>query len=247
VKKSIVAVLLALVCASLLSAEKPQIAFRLLDDYISKEQAQREKSRLGSGLFGLGVGAIMLGGSAATWFFGDQVNSYFGGGPALDPSLKVGLTAGFAVGGGICVWTGIDTLARPAKSLKDRYADVYGEQDSDVQEAMAVATLKYLSVKARNRRLGAVITDASWIATAIGVAIGNNLSSSLPWFHDLEWTVLGQSYFLGDGIGKFFFRSDAELLYDKYLTARQALYSSSLSVDREKNLDSGAKASDGNE
>jgi hypothetical protein len=246
-KKLICAVVCALACASLLPAQKPQIAFRLLDDYIIKEQAQKEKSRLSSGLFGLGFGAVLLGGSAATWFFGDQAYSYFGGGPSMDPMLKTGLSIGLAAGGGVCVLTGIDTLARPSKSLKDRYADVYGEQDSEVQEAMAVATLKYLSEKARNRRLGAIISDGSWIVTAIGCAIGDNFANSLPWFHGLQWTVLGQSYFIGDGIGKFFFKSDAELLYDKYLTAREALYSSSMEKEREKNVDSGAKNPGGNE
>jgi hypothetical protein len=244
-KKFACAALCACLCVSLLPAEKPQIAFRLLNDYLSKEQAQREKNRVSSGVFGLGAGLVMLGASAATWFYGDQINAYFDGGPRMDGALKIGLTAGFAAGGGICLFTGIDALARPSKSLKDRYADVYGESDPEVQEAMAVATLRYLSEKARNRRLGAIVSDASWFATALGMAVSGNLADGLPWFHGLEWTVLGQSYFIGDGIGQFFFKSEAELLYDRYLAARDALYSSAPEKGREDEAGSGAAAPDG--
>lgn len=247
-KKIACATLCVCLCCALLPAEKPQIAFRLLDDYLSKEQVQREKSRIGSGIFGLVAGIAMIGGSAAAWFYGDQIYSACGWGASMDPALKLGITAGLAAGGGICVWSGIDALARPATSLKERYADVYGEPDSEVQEAMAVATLKYLSVKARNSRLGAIISDASWIATTVGIAVGSNLADGLPWFHGLQWTVLGQSWSIGDGIGRLFFKSEAELLYDKYLTAREALYSSSLDKDRElKASGPGASAAGGNE
>jgi len=225
-KKIICAALCAIITAQALIAEKPQIAFRLLDDYIAKEQKEAARDKKVGGVIGLSAGVLFLGASAATWFYGDRIYGEYNGGAAMNPNVKLGVTLGLAAGGGLSLWSGIDSIVRPTKDLKLRYADVYDESDPEVQEAMAVATLQNLSVKYHGKRISSVITNLLTSSIAIGVAIGGNINDGFFWSDGLESVLLGQSYSLASGIARIFVKSDEELLYQQYLTAREALYSS---------------------
>ncbi len=129
-KKSIPTLLCAFALASSLAAEQPQIAFRLLDDYVVKRQAAAERERKVGGIVGLSLGAVFAGASAATWFSGDEIYQSFGGEGSMNSNVKLGLTIGFAATGGVCLWSGFDSLLRKPADLRARYADVVAWRDA---------------------------------------------------------------------------------------------------------------------
>lgn len=225
-KKTVLIMLCAVLFAANAGAQTPQIAYRLLDDYIDKQQEKAEKGRVAKGITGIVIGGLLIGAGAATWIYGDEAYAHMSNGGTLNPSLKAGMAVGIAAGGGFCVWGGIETLTSRPKDLRLRYASVYEEDDPEVQEAMAAATIRDMAGTGRGKRIGSIVTKLSVATLCIAINIGGNLASGRGWDEDLTGVLLWQSGSIGSAIGDIFTKSEGELLYEKYLAAREALYSS---------------------
>ncbi len=229
-KKLIGCILILAVAASSLSlfAEEPQIAFRIFDDYVQEKQERAQRDKIGGGIAGIVTGAVLLGGGAAVWFFGDQAYPAMFDGAALNPGLKIGLTAGLGIGGGLSMIGGIDRLAKPTKDLRLQYASVYQEEDPAVQEALAAATLMGMSNKARTQRVVSAITRLSVATLTVAITIGANIASSgsYSWNSNISDALLSQVWMISGAIGSIFSKSQDELLYDKYLNTKDIFYSS---------------------
>lgn len=208
-----------------LQAEEPQIAFRLLDNYVQEKQQALDSSSPAGAVFSIVSGALLLGGGIGLYAYGDQAADAMGA-QRLDSGLKLGLSLGLGVTGGILLVTGIQGASRKSRDLRMDHQDVYAEPNPLVQEAMAAATLKALSDRGRNARVGTAVVNISIAALTTGLSIGANLSDGLPWSKDLDKTLGAQVWTLGGAVGSIFSLSEEERLYSKYLAAREAYYAS---------------------
>ncbi len=212
------------IAASLpLAAQEPQIAFRMLDSYVQGKQAELDSSSKAGAAFSIVAGALLLGGGIGLYAAGDRISDSMGV-QRMDVGLKLGISLGLGVTGGVLLVGGIRGAARKPRDLRMDYADVYGEPNPLVQEAMAAATLKSMADRGRNGRIGAAIANISVAAITTGISIGANVSEGLPWSKDLDKTLGAQVWTLGGAIGSIFSLSEEERLYAKYLAAREAYY-----------------------
>jgi hypothetical protein len=226
-KKFIACLLLAAAGSALGLNAEPQIAFRLLDDYIQEKQEKNDKNRVGEGIMGILSGVIFAGCAATAWFAGDEIYSSATGGQALNQNVKAGVTVGLAAGGALFTWGGIDRLTRHT-DLREQYSSVYEEKDPEVQEAMAAATLHDFYNRGRNERIGGAITKLSVAAITIALVVGGNIiSGTAAWNEGIDGMLYGNVWNLSSGIGDLFKQSKEELLYEKYLAAKDTLYSRS--------------------
>jgi hypothetical protein len=242
-KRRIVLSMMAVFIAgqTLAMAEEPQIAFRLLDDYVQRKQALADRGRVAGGTFSMVTGALLVGCSAFAWFAGDMAYSQITNGQSLNPNLKLGITVGAAAGGTLLIWAGADQMNRRSRDFTREYLEVYGEGDPSVQEAMAAATLRSFYERGKNRRLGSAVSKLSVSAVSLAITIGGNLFANRAWSDSLSQALSWQVYNLGGAMGDIFSRSEEEILYEKYLAARETLYSASQSDMEDRPLPSRRK------
>jgi hypothetical protein len=224
--KRVLALILAISLISCaLGAEEIQIAFRFLDDYVQQRQEKLNRSMTTGATLSMVFGGILLGGAAGVYFGGDAMSMNMAGTP-MDPDLKNSLTLGMGSGGLALIASGAIMLTSPARDLRSEYSNVFREEDPVIQEAMAAATLKTMADKARAARIGSISLQLTGIGLLTAFKIGANLYEGQPWGKDLASTMQGQVWALAGVVPSFFNKNEEELLYDKYLAARQAIYSS---------------------
>jgi hypothetical protein len=223
VKRALSLILAAALAASGLSAEEPQIAFRLLDDYVQHRQERLNKSMDSGGLASIIGGTLLIGAASAVYFAGNEISQAMSGAP-MESGYRNTLSLGLTVGGAALVISGSVMMGTPARDLRSEYSDVFREDDPAIQEAMAAATLKSMADRAKSSRIGSIALWGTGFGLLTALKIGANIYEGNPWAVDLSGTV----WSLAGIIPPLLNKKDEELLYDKYLAAREAIYSTTL-------------------
>ncbi len=202
-------------------ASEPEIAYRFLGDYVAAKEA-KAGDKTGAYVM-LGTGAFLAASSAAAWFYSDDISQAFDYGP-IDPTLKNGLTLGFAIGSAASFGIGLGLYAAPPKNYRLEFASVFQESDPELREALAAATLRDLAIQAKQSRVAGALS--SLLIPAIGaiIRVSTNVSEGKAWQTDLMMSISSNSWSLIGGITNLMTRSKEELLYERYLAARDALY-----------------------
>jgi hypothetical protein len=214
--------------------ETSQLAYRFLDGYITKKEAEAADK---TGAIGMMVaGGLITGGGVAFWIWGDEMvescstdEEYY-----YDDTTHTIVSASI-VGGGVLT-LGIGTCMLLAKPFDYRaeYAYIFQEPDPVVQEALAVAVLHDLAEEGRNSRISTGIVNLIAPLITIGVHVGYNIYSEKMWDEDLTYTIVGQSFNLVNGIAQLFFvKSEEERVYEKYLIAKEAMISKTENYSKE--------------
>ena len=224
-KKLSVLVMILLLSGGILFSEdtQPQIAYRLLDEYVTEKE--ESSSRKTSGIINLSLGAAVLAGSALMWFWGDDITeSVSAAGQPWEKKTKYIACGSLAGTGIILIGLGTGLLLVPPRDYRSEYASVYEAEDPVVQEALAVATLKDLAEEGRCTRIIYGWTNLSFTVATLGAQVAVNIAKNREWHKDLGSVFIWQISTVVTGIVSFFSKSDEERLYEKYLTAKQAIY-----------------------
>jgi hypothetical protein len=201
---------------------KPQVAFHLFSTWADNYQANARRGKTIAESILYSGAALSLAGSALTWYGGDTIARQTYGQP-MDADLKQNLTLGLGIGGGALLLTGMIVASVPIKDYRAIYADVFEEQDSEVQEAMAVSVLHYQADRGKERRITSFITGLVVPLFVGGIRAGINVASGNRWDRDVLDVVSGQSWTMGMSIVSLFQKTEEERLYDRYLSTRDAL------------------------
>jgi hypothetical protein len=215
-------VLLAL-AAGQIRAEEPQLAYRILSTYVDQRQAKADDGNLVGGLVLAGAGGLLLSGAATTWFYGDDISRAATGQP-IDPELRNNMTLGLGIGGLATIGVSAGLLAAKPHDWRAEYAEVFEEEDPQVQEALAVASLRDIAVKGKQERIRGAFSNLLAPVLFAVIKAGVNSVEGKEWsdgiVDGLRWNIFsivgGASSLLGS--------SEGERLYDKYLAGREALY-----------------------
>jgi len=224
--KRIIAVFILVLMAFTAGAEsrsEPQIAYRILSDFVFQEESSAN-DRAWTGVM-LGIGGGLMAGSAATWFLGDAVAEAVAPGNSVwNADLKTISTV--AVGGvGVAMaGAGLIGVLMPPVDVRKKYNLVYGEKDPVVQEALAVAALKELAQSAKDKRVSSAVYGIVTPIATLAVQTAFNLAMGKEWNHDYSGVVTWQVPSIVSSITSLFTLSDEEKLYEKYNAARAAIY-----------------------
>ncbi len=221
--KRIAAILvLASVAGYAFSQDKaePQIAYRILSDYVQQKEEDAGKTRAIVGWSLVGVGTVVVAGSATAWATQDLWRASL---PVSSDQVTITCLA-VAGGGAAAIIGGIVTLAYPHNTMDKEYALIFKEKDPVVQEALAAAALKVSADGARDRRItGAIVGLAVPVVTLV-VQSALNVSTNKPWYNGYDSVGAWQVPSIATNISSFFTESSEERLYDKYLAAKSAIY-----------------------
>jgi hypothetical protein len=225
-KKRLLFLFMSIVLAmTAFSQETPQIAFRLLTDYLDNEASKQADARRSAGTFGIILGSTMLLSGGAVFIWGDQVAKLAHYDDWNDTTKYI--ISGSLVGTGLLtIGMGSNSLtSSPKDERMTKFGFVYRERDPIVQEAMAAAALKDLAVRGKTERVTSGFMDlAVPLASAAATCI-SNVASKKPWYDNLLNVTSWQIWSVASAINSLFFKkSNGELLYEKYLAANQALY-----------------------
>ena len=203
---------------------RPQIAYHLFSTWADNYMTNARRGKLAGESILFGTGAFALGGSAAAWFYGDEISRWAEQGP-MDPALRQNLSLGLGISGGALLITGLIVASVPVKDYRAIYADVFEERDSEVQEAMAVSVLRYQADRGKERRITSFISGIALPLIAGGIKAGFNVASGERWstgvgdmMNPFLWSTAG-------GVMSIFTKTEEERLYDRYLSTRDALKS----------------------
>jgi hypothetical protein len=215
--------LFAAVCTFAQSKAEPQVAYRILSDYVFHKEANANDKAWTGVMLGIG-GTLMLSG-AATWFLGDAISEQVApGNTAWTLDTKMITTAVLAGTGAAMSTVGLIGVLIPPANVRKDYDLIYKETDPVVQEALSVAALKDMADKGRDRRItNAVIGIATPIVT-LAVQSILNVSFGKPWNHNYESVGAWQIPSVISSTTSLFSLSDEERLFEKYLAARSAIY-----------------------
>ena len=204
------------------TGEKPQLAFLLLSTWTDRHQrdAERGKSLASGILYGSGVAAGTSAGLIG--MRGDLLSSYVLGAP-MDSDLRQNLAIGLGLGGAALVIAGFAVTLIPIPDYREDYADVFNEGDPDTREALAVSTLSFNADKGKDRRIATFISSFLVPVVMGGLRVGFNLSESKAWSDGLLNSLGSTSWSIAAGLTSLFSKSPEEQLYDRYLSARDAL------------------------
>jgi hypothetical protein len=201
--------------------QQPQIAYRILNDYVTQEQA-KANDKTWSYIM-LGTGGALMAGSAGVWFFGPQITAI---NPDWTPDVTTIVTVSLAGAGVATAGVGLVGALIPPVDVRTQYASVYGEQDSVVQEAMATAALKDIADRGRNARITGAIVGIGTPILTVATQVIINVCMGSEWYDNLASVSTWQIPWLVSGITDLFSLSSGERLYEKYLAARSAIYAS---------------------
>ena len=204
---------------------KPQIAYHLFSTWADNYQTDARRGKTAAETILFTTGAVALAGSALTWFGGDDISRNMSGSP-MDPSLKPNLTLGLGIGGGALLISGMIVAAAPIKDYRAIYADVFEEQDSEVQEAMAASVLRYQADRGKERRVTSFLMAFAVPLIAGAIQAGVNVGRGQDWSKDLLSTVGTNSWWMAGSVVSIFQKTPEERLYQRYLSTRDALYGS---------------------
>jgi hypothetical protein len=205
--------------------EQPQIAYRLFSHWADNYEVEAEKGQVVAESILFGTGALCLAGSATTWFAGDAISTNLSGSP-MDPEGKNATTIALGIAGGACTLSGIIVALAPIKDYRAIYSDVFAEQDPEVREAMAVSALRYQADRGKEGRIRSFFMGFAVPLIAAGITAGVNAAEGRDWDRGLWQTVGNSSWAMAGSIFSLFQKSPEERLYDRYLAAREAYYSS---------------------
>jgi hypothetical protein len=217
---------LAIFTAGMASADEPQIAFRFLDDYVQQRQARLNREASTGAIGQIIAGSLLASAAATIYFAGDSISQSATGSP-MDRDLKTALSLGCGAGGLALVVSGTATIGSKPRDLRMEYSNVFLEEDPRVQEAMAAATLKTMADRSKASRIGSAALQVTGVGLITAFKIGANLYERKTWSDDLVNTLQGQVWALASIIPTLMNKNEEEMLWEKYLAAREALYSSS--------------------
>jgi len=206
----------------------PQIAFRLLSTWVDNHDRSSGGGQLFASTFLMTAGGLGLATAGLTWFAGDEISTRASGYP-LASDVKQGIVLGAGIGGAALVATGVAIRSMPVQNQRQVYADIFGERDPEVQEAMAVAALRDQAAKGKERRITSFISSLVVPLITGGIKVGINLSLGDPWSKDLGQSFGYSSWSMVSGLSALVSKSKEELLYDRYLSTRDALYGQPIS------------------
>jgi hypothetical protein len=227
--KSAIAVLL-LLCLSLgglAAQDQPDIAYRILSGYIDKKEANSGMGLKTGGSIVMGLGGLIVAGAATTYFAGDDIARSAGAPAGLDPDIKIGLSIGLGVGGLVLSSVGYGMAFSKPRDYRLEYAEVFHEDDRQIREAMAVAVLRDLSIKAKNARVTSALSSFLVPVLSAAIRAGVNLSNGKEWSDGVMSSISWSAWSIAGGITGLFGSSEEERLYAKYLSGREALYGAS--------------------
>jgi len=205
---------------------KPQIAYRLFSTWADNyESSAKHGKAVASGIL-YGGAALCLGGSALTWYGGNEISQSISG-STMDPEIRRDIALGLGLGGGALLITGMIVSSTSIKDYRSIYADVFEEKDPEVQEAMAVSVLRYQADQGKERRITSFVSSFAVPILAAGIRAGINVAAGDPWGKDVLSSVQGASWWMVGGLVSLFQKSKEERLYERYLSTRDALYGSS--------------------
>jgi len=206
---------------------EPQIAFRILDEYVREKQenAGRERTIGVVALIAGGVSLVALGG--VIYFYGDELNDWA---LSQDPSQGIEnwndnvrtVLASVSAGVGV-VSLGLAPVVAlsPPHDYKADFDEIYTEDDPTMQEALAASALYDIAITGRNRRIRSAMTGLLTPVISTGITIGVNASDPEKQWYDGVFSGIGWSTpNIVSAIVSLNTKSDEETLYEKYIAAR---------------------------
>jgi hypothetical protein len=213
-----------LICAAAAAEEQPQIAYKLLDEYL-REEAAAGSDKTGP-IIAMAVGGGLLLSGVTLMIFGDDISAALSEtGQAWDPTTKWTVSGTLAGTGVLTFGIGTGLLLTEAPDYRERYASIYEETDRAAREAQAAAVLKTLADEARSTRVARGIIGITTPFVTAGITILANLIAGPPrnWYDDVVAVSSWQLINLGTGIMTLATPSKEERLYERYRSAR-AIY-----------------------
>ena len=201
---------------------QPQIAYRILDDYANGQPEKDRKSQLAGGLVSIIAGGLLVvGGGVAA---GLSTDTTIVGASDQKTTMWTGL--GIAAGGMMMGGIGIGILASPLTDYHVKYRLVFDEPDPMVREALAASILKDMADNSRTSRIVSGIVPLALSILGGLAAVVRDTSDNKPWYTTLSnaGTISGLSTPLLYGIMNLALESDQERMYNKYRSARDAVY-----------------------
>ncbi len=199
------------------SGDSPQIAYRILMNYIQEQERHAGDSKAAAGVL-YGLGAVVGAGALGLWYLGDDL-SKSSAGTALDPDVKLWTTVGLGAGGAVLLGTGF--LVRNAKptDYRLRFSDVLQATDAETQNLLAAASLWALADEAKGKRLTSAWTGILTPLVTTAAMIALNLGTNKPWTDNLVAVNSSQVFGIIGGVAQLYKPSDEEYLYLKYQAA----------------------------
>jgi len=205
---------------------QPQIAYRILSDYLQKQESERQSSRKALSIVSITAGSLVITGAMATLIFEDDIARSMGQETLFnDDAVRYGVVGSSTLVGGLLIGAGVRGLTRPHNfDLRADYQSVFEESDPLVQEAMAAGALRTIADKGKSSRVASAIIDIGTPILGVIVTAITNTAAGDEWYRDLTDVTVWQVGNVVRGVAKLARKSNEELLYDKYLAAREALF-----------------------
>lgn len=217
--------LLFVLSLGILSAqEQPEIAYRILNGYVDKREADGGGGKKIGGTIMVAVGGLMLAGAGTVWFAGDAIAESAGHSGGMNPDTKFGVTLGVGIGGLALTGAGAGVLFSKPHDYRKEYAEVFTEADHQVREALSVAVLRDMSIKARKSRITGAVSSLMVPLVYSAIKIGANLTNNRPWQEKVMDGFYWSAWSIAGGLSNLFGSTEEERLYEKYLAGRDALY-----------------------
>lgn len=218
--KRFIALIVAAMILSAAAHAEPQFALPLLTEYF---KAQEREQRVGGiVLTSVGASIVAAGAAGAVWSFSERPEDF-----SSPEELMVYRAASVigAGGGAVLATVGISILSRPQGRYLERYGFLYGETDSDAQEAKAYALMADIADEARRSRISGAIVNLCVPLAHIGVnAAVSAYQDDWDGFGDrllagAAWTIPS---LVGGIISLVGGKSPAERMLDSYRAMREA-------------------------
>ena len=225
--KTINILLLILISVSAFAQDdnsRPQIAYRILTDYIADKEEQNRNGLKSGSIVSMIVGGTLLTGSAVMYFWGDDIIGAFSQEALADwtPETRDITCGSIALGGVVSLSAGVIMALTPPRDYREEFSLVLNEPDPVVQEALAAGALFDLSEKGRRGRVTSGIIDMTTPLISLGITIIFNVAEDRPWYEDNEYNFISFGVNLIKGLVQIIWeKSDEEQLYEKYLTAKE--------------------------
>lgn len=202
---------------------QPQIAFPLLKTYAEFQLKNDEQQQRVLGWMTTIIGGLLfVGGTTGLIYYSEDPT-----GSLADMNLQNG--AVLSLSGTLSLGFGVrDLISLSTRPRLKEYQMVVSETDLVLREATAAATLKGWSDDARNRRVLAGFLDFALAPIILGISALAETSQGKPWYSGYSSypaiPLVSVVYLLAGGVA-LLQTSPEERLYQKYLTARDAVYS----------------------
>ena len=203
-----------------------QIGFNLFSGWVDNYQRDATRAKFVGSTILYGTGSLAAAGAIATWLKGDEISEAIVGEP-MESSLRQNITLGLGIGAGALYLGGIIVSTVPIKDYRSIYADVYNEKDPEVREAMAVSVLRYQADQGRERRITSFVTGFAVPIVASIVTSSIYAAQNKSWSEGFWSALQGSTWSMAGSVVVLFQKTPEERLYERYLSARDALYGSS--------------------